>query len=115
MGVAALPGAATQVRPRQVVQSPPWLVATQQAEPAPLPPLSAAGLVPTRKIAVPVGAWRGTRAAMRSISSSGVRCSSSALAPRLSLVGSLRCLAQRYTSLLPSLRRRSMENGGRAQ
>ena len=35
---------------------------------------------------------------MRSISSSGVRCSSSALAPRLSLVGSLRCLAQRYTS-----------------
>ena len=28
------------VRPRQVVQSPPWLVATQQAEPAPLPPLS---------------------------------------------------------------------------
>ena len=34
---------------------------------------------------------------MRCISSSGVRCNSSALAPRLSLVRSLRYLAQRYT------------------
>ena len=39
----------------------------------------------------------GTSAAMSSSSSSGVRASSSALAPRLSVVGSLRCLAQRYT------------------
>ena len=35
---------------------------------------------------------------MRSINSSGVRCNSSTLVPRLSLVGSLRCLAQRSRS-----------------
>ena len=43
------PAPPPQVRPRQVVQSPPWLVATQQAEPAPLPPLSAASLVPAHQ------------------------------------------------------------------
>jgi hypothetical protein len=46
----------------------------------------------------------GTRAAMRSISSSGVSCISSALAPRLSEPGSLCCLAQRYNSSAPPLR-----------
>ena len=40
---------------------------------------------------------------MRLISSSGVTCSASALVPRLSLLGSLQCLAQRYTSSLPAL------------
>ena len=57
----------------------------------------------------------GTRAAMRSISSSGVSCSSSTLVPRLSEPGSLCCFAQRYTKSHPSLRRRSMAKGGRAQ
>ena len=85
VGWPRCPAPPPQVR-RQVVQSPPWLVATQQAEPAPLPPLSGEFGAST-KVAVPVGAWGGTRAAMRSMSSSGVRCSSSALAPRLSLVG----------------------------
>ena len=40
----------------------------------------------------------GPRAAMRSLRSSSVRCSSSTLAPRLSTVGSLRCLAQRTSN-----------------
>ena len=56
--MAAFSAPPPQVRPRQVVQSPPWLVATQQAEPAPLPPLSAASLCQHTKVAVPVGAWR---------------------------------------------------------
>lgn len=38
---------------------------------------------------------------------SGVRCSSTSLAPRLSLVGSLCCFAQWYTRAAPSLRRRA--------
>lgn len=39
---------------------------------------------------------------MRSIISRRVTCSLSALKPRLSLLGSLRCLAQRQTSSLPA-------------
>ena len=42
-----------------------------------------------------------TTAAIRSISSRGVNLSSSAFTPRLSLVGLLRCLAQRYPGLHP--------------
>ena len=47
----------------------------------------------------------GTSVAMRFISSSGVRCSSSTLAPRFSEPGSLCCYAQRYTRAVPSLQK----------
>jgi hypothetical protein len=91
------PAPPPQVRPRQVVQSPPWLVATQQAEPAPLPPLSAASLMPAHQSSGAGGCVAVAPARRCGRSAPAVwRCSSSTLAPRLSLVGSLRCLPQRY-------------------
>ena len=52
---------------------------------------------------------------MPATSSSGVSVISSTLVPRVSEPGSLYCFAQRHTQSHPSLRRRSMEKGGRAQ
>ena len=68
------PAPPPQVRPRQVVQSPPWLVATQQAEPAPSAAAQRRVWCQHTKVAVPVERGGGTSAAMRSMSSSGVRC-----------------------------------------
>ena len=86
-------------RPGARLCSPPWLVATQQAEPAVTAAQRRVWCQHT-KIAVPVVRGGGTSAAMRSISSRG-EVQPINLGTTL-VTGSLRCLAQRYTSLLPS-------------
>ena len=67
------------------------------------------------KAPVPVGAWRWHQRGDAVDQFQRCEVQLICLAPRLSLVGSLRCLATAVHQFASPLRRRSMENGGRAR